>query len=133
MPGSKRKYVLAGLIAIILVYTLYYMMFVYVSHFNDIPRKERHISRLISILIVYGIGFYAFKKYDVKWIRSIWNFIYFAVIIVLILIGIYDWTFGPASMQTRNIAKTLHELLISPILYAGILIVNRILVKVSPE
>jgi hypothetical protein len=133
MPGSRRRYVIAGLLAIILVYTLYYMTFVYVGHFNDIPRKIRHTGRLVSILIVYGVGFYAFKKYDVKWISAIWNFIYFTVIVVLLLIGLYDWSFGPASPQTRNIAKTLHEFLISPILYVGILILNRILIKMSPE
>jgi hypothetical protein len=131
MPGKKRNYVILGLVAIILVYTLYYMLFVYVSYFNDIPRKVRHISRLISIIIVYGIGYCAFKKYDVKWIRSIWNFVYFTVVIMLILIGIYDWSFGPASAQTRNVAKTMHELLISPVLYAGILIINRIIVKMT--
>ena len=131
MPGKKRNYVILGLVAIILVYTLYYMLFVYVSYFKDIPRKVRHISRLISIIVVYGIGYYSFKNYDVKWIRSIWNFIYFTVVIMLILVGIYDWTLGPASASIRNVAKTMHELLISPVLYAGILIINRVVVKLG--
>jgi len=131
MPGKKRNYVILGLVAIILVYTLYYMLFVYVSYFNDIPRKVRHISRLVSIIVVYGIGYYSFKKYDVKWIRSLWNFVYFTVVIMLILIGIYDWTLGPASASIRNVAKTMHELLISPILYAGILIINRVVARIS--
>jgi len=51
---------------------------------------------------------------------------------MLILIGIYDWTLGPASASIRNVAKTMHELLISPILYAGILIINRVVVKMGP-
>lgn len=131
MPGKKRSYVILGLLAIIVVYTLYYMLFVYVSYFNDIPRKLRHVSRLVSIIIVYGIGYYAFKKYEVKWIRSVWNFIYFSVVILLIIAGIYDWTLGPASASIRNVAKTMHELLISPILYAGILIIKRIVVRIS--
>lgn len=132
MSGKKRNYVILGLIAIIIVYTLYYMLFVYVSYFNEIPRKLRHISRLISIIIVYGIGYYAFKSYGVKWICSIWNFVYLTVVIILILIGMYDWTLGPASASIRNVAKTMHELLISPILYAGILIINRVVVKMGP-
>lgn len=131
MPGSKRKYLFIGLAVIIVIYTLYYMGFVYVSNFNQIPRKVRHLSRLVSILFVYGAGFYAFKKYDVKWIRTVWNLVYFAIVILLVFIGVYDWSFGPASMQTRNIAKTLHEFLISPLLYVGLLIINRILVKIA--
>ncbi|MDO3644228.1 MAG: hypothetical protein ACTHMI_21785 [Mucilaginibacter sp.] len=133
MPGKKRNYIILGFIAIVLVYTLYYMLFVYVSYFNDIPRKVRHISRLISIIIVYGIGYYAFKKYDVKWLSSVWNFIYFVVVVMLLLVGIYDWTLGPASASIRNVAKTMHELLISPILYAALLIINRIVARVSPQ
>ncbi|MES2110679.1 MAG: hypothetical protein V4577_18110 [Bacteroidota bacterium] len=133
MPGKKRNYVILGLVAIILVYTLYYMLFVYVSYFNDIPRKLRHISRLISIIIVYGIGYYAFKKYEVKWLSSVWNFVYFTVVIMMILIGVYDWTLGPASASIRNVAKTMHELLISPILYAGILIINRMVVRIGAK
>ena len=133
MPGKKRNYIILGFIAIVLVYTLYYMLFVYVSYFNDIPRKVRHVSRLISIIIVYGIGYYAFKKYDVKWLSSVWNFIYFVVVVMLLLVGIYDWTLGPASASIRNVAKTMHELLISPILYAALLIINRIVARVSPQ
>jgi len=131
MPNSKRKFIILGLLAIAIVYSLYNICLVYVSYYDDIPRKVRHINRLLSILIVYGIGYYSFKKYGVKWISDIWNVIYFAVVIILVLIGLYDWSFGPASMQTRNIAKTLHEFLISPVLYVAILIINRTLVKIG--
>ncbi|HVW98400.1 MAG TPA: hypothetical protein VHA56_20710 [Mucilaginibacter sp.] len=131
MQKSRRKYIVLGLLAILLIYTLYYMAFVYVSYFNEIPRKVRHIARLVSILLVYGIGYYTLKKYGVKWISAIWNYIYFVVVLLLILIGLYDWTLGPASQQIRNVAKTLHEFLISPVLYAGLLIINRMLTKIS--
>ena len=92
MPGSKRRYILTGLILIVIIYTLYYMAFVYVGNYNQIPRRVRHIARLLSILMVYGVGYYSFKKYGVKWISGLWNIIYFVVIILLILIGIYDWS-----------------------------------------
>jgi hypothetical protein len=131
MPGSRRKYILLGLLAIVIVYSLYNLCLVYVSYYDAIPRKVRHLNRFLSILIVYGIGYYSFKKYGVKWMSDIWNVIYAAVVILLVLIGIYDWSLGPASMQVRNIAKTLHEFLISPILYAVILIINKTLARVS--
>jgi hypothetical protein len=131
MASNKRKYILIGLLAIVVVYSLYYLCLVYVSYYDAIPRKVRHINRLLSILIVYGIGYWSFKKYNVKWIRMLWNAIYFTVVILLVLIGLYDWSLGPASMQVRNIAKTLHEFLISPVLFVAILIINKTLVKIS--
>jgi hypothetical protein len=131
MLSKKTRYLLFGLLAIVIVYTLYNLFMVYVSNYDAIPRRVRHFNRLLSIAMVYGIGFYALKRYDVKWIRVIWNTIYLAVVIILLLIGIYDWSLGPASMQIRNVAKTLHEFLISPILYVGLLIINRSLVKIN--
>ena len=126
---SKLKYIIIGVILILLIYTLYYKAVVYVDYFNAIPRKVRHIARLVSILLVYAVGYFTYKKYGIKWMNDLWKVVYLVTIVLLILIGIYDWGFGPASMQVRNIAKTLHEFLISPILYLGIYIINRVLVK----
>ena len=133
MKKNKRLYILGGFFAIVIVYSLYNIYLVDVNYYEDIPRKVRHINRFLSILIVYGIGFYTFKKYDVPWIRTLWNIIYILFLSLLILIGIYDWSLGPASGQIRNIANTFHEFLISPILYVAILIINNTLVKIGQK
>ena len=126
---SKLKYIIIGIILILLIYTLYYKTVVYVNYFNEIPRKVRHIARLVSIILVYAVGYFSYKKYGVKWMTDLWQVVYLVTILLLVLIGLYDWGFGPASMQIRNVAKTLHEFLISPVLYLGIVIINRVLVK----
>jgi hypothetical protein len=131
MIGNKRKYILIGLFAITTVYLLYNIFLVDASYYEDIPRKVRHLSRLLSIIFVYGIGYYSFKNYGEKWIIDIWNIIYFAVIPLLILIGIYDLSLGPASVELRNISKTLHEFLISPVFYVTILIVKKTLGRLN--
>jgi hypothetical protein len=131
MSINKNKFIWFGLLAIEVVYSLYNIFFVYTIHYEDIPRKVRHIVRLFSIVIVYGIGYYSFKKYGVKWIGDIWSIIYIAVVTLLVLIGIYDWALGPSSMQLRNIAKTFHEFLISPVLFVAIVILSKSLSKIS--
>lgn len=127
MAGNKRKYILIGLFAITAVYLLYNIFLVDASYYEDVPRKIRHLSRMLSIILVYGIGYYSFKNYGEKWIIDIWNIIYFTVVPLLILIGIYDLSFGPASVQLRNISKTLHEFLIAPVFYVTILIIKKTL------
>ncbi|WP_343112734.1 hypothetical protein [Mucilaginibacter sp.] len=87
------------------------------------------MSRLASIVLVYATGYFTYKKNGIKWMTDLWKVVYLVTIILLVFIGLYDWSLGPASMQIRNIAKTLHEFLISPILYLGIVIINHILVK----
>ena len=126
MPQSnKRLYLIVGFIAITLVYSLYNIFLIDSSFYWSIPRKFRHFNKLILILIVYGIGTYALKKYTVGWMMQIWHLVHIIVIFSLVLIGMYDWYFHTVSLQLRNIANTFLEILISPMLYICIIILNR--------
>src|ERR1700744_6010291 len=107
--SSKRKYIIIGLIAIIVVYTLYSVFLAYASYANDIPRKVRHINRLLCILVIYGIGYFSFKKVGVKWVVDTWNIIYFSIAFLLVLTGVYDWLLGPSPLGLRAIAKNFNE------------------------
>ena len=122
--GNKRGYIIAGFIAIVVVYSLYNIYLVDVSYYNQIPRKIRHITRFLSIVIVYGVGIYTLKKYMEGWVNGLWNSIYLIATVLLIFIGIYDWSIGGASSQVRNVANTLHEFLISPVLFVVLFIIH---------
>ena len=131
MEPSNRKYVIIGGVAITLMYILYNIFFVYASYYNQIPRHLRHINKMLSILVVYSIGWYSLKSYGVSWLSSLWKIIYAGGVTLLILIGIYDWSLGSASSQVRDVAKTFHECLVSPILFAAIVIVSSTLRKIG--
>ena len=118
-----------GLLAITLIYILYNLFLVDVDYYQSIPRKIRHINKFGSILLVYGIGTWTLKKNTIGWMMLIWHFVYAVTAIALILIGLYDWRFGISSIQLRNIASSLHEFLISPILFVGMGILNSRLLK----
>ena len=118
-----------GLLAITLLYILYNLFLVDVDYYQSIPRKIRHINKFGSILLVYGIGTWTLKKNTIGWMMLIWHFVYAVTAIALILIGLYDWRFGISSIQLRNIASSLHEFLISPILFVGMGILNSRLLK----
>jgi hypothetical protein len=122
-PANKRTYLIGGFICIVLVYSLYNMYLVDVNYYDQIPRKVRHIARFLSIVMVYGIGLYTLKKAMEGWVINIWNIIYLVFASLLIIIGLYDWGTGGASNQLRNIANTLHEFLISPVLFVALYII----------
>lgn len=125
MKVNKTFYIVAGVIIITIVFVAYNFLLAYASYANDIPRKIRHINRFIATIFIFGTGYYAFKKYDVKWLSKIWTICYFTVIILLVLAGLCDWAFGPISAQIRTIAKNLNEFLISPLPFVALYAMSR--------
>lgn len=121
--NNKRAWYLGGFILIVIIYSLYNLYLVDVSYYQSIPRKVRHIGKFAAIVVIYTIGTFALRKYTAEWLMYIWHLLHIAVIVLLLLIGIYDWSFGEISAQFRNVANTLFEFLISPVIYiaAGIL------------
>jgi len=131
MSNEQRRIVLIGLSGIVVVYLLYNIFLVDASYYESIPRNLRHISRFVSLAVVYCIGFFSFKNYGVKWIIDIWNVVYIIITPLLLLIGVYDLTLGPAPEQLKSLSKTLHEFLISPIFYLSMLILRKTLGKIN--
>ncbi|WP_183572433.1 hypothetical protein HDF18_04585 [Mucilaginibacter sp. X5P1] len=122
--SNKQRYYWLGFIIIAVIYSLYNLYLVDVSYYQSIPRKIRHVGKLVAVLTIYGTGTFALKKYTGDWMMFIWHMIHIVIITLLLLIGIYDWTFGAVTMQIRNIADTLFEFLISPVIYIAVGILN---------
>lgn len=133
MLNNKRAYFLLGFLLISVVYALYNIYLVEVNNYADIPKKIRGVYRLLSIVTVYVIGFYFLKKYNSSWIRVFWNALYITIVSLLILIGIYDWSSGHTLSPAKDISSTFYTLLISPLLYTTLLIVNRTLMKIAEK
>ena len=120
----KRLLFFSGLSAIIIVYSLYNLFLIDTSYYYFIPRIIRHFSGFGCILIVYGIGTFCLKKYTISWIMWIWHLFHVTLIVLLLLIGIYTWGWGPITIQWHNLALTLLEFLISPSLYVIMGLIN---------
>ena len=121
---KKRTYFWVGFIIIVVIYSLYNLYLVDVDYYQSIPRKVRHVCKFAAILSIYGIGTFALKKYATAWMMYIWHLLHIIIILILVLIGIYDWSFGEISAQFRNVADTLFEFLISPVIYFAVGILN---------
>src|ERR1700761_4281240 len=121
---SNRQIYWIGFIVIVIIYSLYNLYLVDVGYYQSIPRKVRHIGKFLSILIIYGTGTLALRRTTTEWMMYIWHLIHIVIIILLLLFGIYDWSLGKLSPQMHNMANTLFEFLISPVIYIGVGILN---------
>jgi hypothetical protein len=131
MRGNKRRFILIGLSFIAIIYLLYNIFLVDASYYENIPRTIRHLFRFLSIILVFGAGYFSLKNYGVKWIIDLWNVMYFIIVPLLVLTGLYDLFIGPAPVELKNISKTLHEFLISPVFFVAILIISKNLGKIN--
>jgi uncharacterized membrane protein len=122
--SNKLRWYWIGFIIIVIIYSLYNLYLVDVNYYQSIPRKVRHIGKFICILSIYGTGTLALRKYTVAWMMYLWHLIHIVIITILLLIGLYDWAFGEISVQFRNVAGTLFEFLISPVIYIAVGILN---------
>jgi hypothetical protein len=125
---KARLYFWLGLICISVLYCLYYLYFLYKVS-DDIPLKIRHIGKFLFILAAYGIGVVTLKKQGPAWMVMIWHVIYGAVLLLLLMLGVHDWMVARSTLNQRILAYDLQEILISPILYVGITLIRKSLLK----
>lgn len=132
-PDVKRNRTnwLLGLLIIFLIYSIFYVLF----HDNKdvvlIPRKIRHVIKFLTTLSVYVVGTFYLKKLHAQWMHSLWHLIHIGGLILIISIGLFDWLISPTSKPIRYFANFIQEMLISPVLYVGMSILNQTLARIS--
>src|SRR5579859_2398390 len=106
MPGlhSKQLSFFSGLLAIVVIYSVYNIYFIDTSYYHFIPKIVRHLVGLGCALLIYGIGTYTLKMYNAGWMMLIWHLLHAILIVLFLLIGIYAWGLGPISIQWHNLA-----------------------------
>jgi hypothetical protein len=122
--SEKAKWII-GLVLILIIYTLFYLLFQENKDIALIPRKIRHLIKFITTISVYLLGTLHLGKIKDKWMASVWHFIHLSLLAVLISIGAYDWIFGMVSINIKHFSATIQEFLISPVLYVGMGIMNK--------
>ena len=113
-----------GLSGIVLVYSLYYLLLRDSGHFYAVPRKFRHVYKLLTVAWVYGIGSWSLERMKALWMYGLWHLVHLVLIGFLIVLGCIDWGIGGLPFGWKHIAASIHELLISPVLYVAMVIVN---------
>ncbi|GAC1426562.1 MAG: hypothetical protein NVS1B13_23360 [Flavisolibacter sp.] len=129
---SNRNRFLIGLVAITILYFIY-NVFLDITTLTNIPRQVKHINKLACVLLVYGTGSLILRKFTVSWMMQLWHIMHLSVILLLLLIGFYDWWQGMITPETRNIANSLFDFLISPVLYVSMGLLQLTVVKTTAK
>lgn len=128
---SNKQLYWIGFVLIVIIYSLYNLYLADVDYYQSIPRKLRHVGKFSAILAIYATGTFTLKRYTAIWMMYIWHLVHIIIITLLLLIGIYDWSFGEVSLQFHNIADTLFEFLVSPLIYIAVGIINNAFKRAS--
>ncbi|MFY7901204.1 MAG: hypothetical protein ACOVNY_13530 [Chitinophagaceae bacterium] len=68
------------------------------------PRLLKHIAYVVWLSIIYGIGFWAIYQTKIAWLKTLWNYVYLLVFVILLAAGFYEMLIG-------SLHKKLNDLL----------------------
>jgi len=122
--NDRAKWI-GGLLCVILLYSLFYVLFADRAYTLTIPRKIRHVIKFGTTVAVYLVGTYHLGQLKDKWMSTLWHFIHISLLFTITAIGAYDWIFGMVNLKTKEMAASMQEFLISPVLYFAMGLVNQ--------
>jgi|SRR5579859_388279 len=126
LSDNRRLIFISGLLAIAIVHGVYNLYLLSPAVLDDTSRTVRHIIKFGSVLIVYCIGLFVFRKYFPAWLIQVWHVMYIGLLLILVLLGIYDERVRGLPLQFHDMAKSLREFLVSPIPYVIAAIIKRV-------
>ena len=118
-----------GLIFIIIVYAAFYIFFSENQASKLIPVKTRHLIKFTSTIIVYFIGTIHLRMLKDSWMYTLWHFVHIVGLLILMLMGFVHWYLFEFNAHIKGYAVMVQELLMSPILYVAMGILNKSLKK----
>jgi len=120
---SHKVRFIMGLVFIVLIYSAYYLYFLENTNF-ELTRKARHAVTFLTTIIIYFVGTLHLGKLSDSWMSFIWHIVHISGLCILTSLGLYDWLIEEISLSLRSFAKSIQEILISPVLYVGMGLLN---------
>jgi hypothetical protein len=122
-PDKSRLFFFLGLLAIVILYSFYALHVMDPDIYKTMPRSVRRLYKFGTVLLVYAIGIFVYRKSAPGWLLQLWHIFYLSSVTLLLLLAFYDARVSLLPLPFRNAIITFHEFLISPIPYviAGIL------------
>jgi len=126
---SDRFRFIAGLVLIVIIYSSYYIYFVENQNFISKSKLVLHLIRLSTTVIIYIIGTVHLGKLKDNWMSSLWHFIHISGLCIITSLGLISWFIIDIGLDLKEFAYTVQELLISPVLYVAMGLLNSSLNK----
>ena len=128
---SDKIRFISGLVFIVIIYSLFYIYFLENKNTLPISRRLKHIISFGSTITVYFVGTYHLGKLKDTWMSSLWHLIHISGLLIITSLGFFDWFISEINLNLRQFAQSIQEILISPVLYVAMGLLNRSLKKDS--
>lgn len=93
----------------------------------ELPKLTFHLIRFGTTIVVYFIGTFHLGKLEDSWMSKIWHLVHIGGLIIITSMGLFDWFILDIGRPAKQFAHTIQELLISPVLYVAMGILNNVL------
>jgi len=113
---QKRDFI-TGLVVLVIIYSAYYLL---VADNDRIIQKTPwviHSIKILVVLAIYFAGTYFLSRLPKKWLKQLWHLVHIVLISVLVLLWTWHFAITPLPLNLRNFGYSIHEFLISPLLY----------------
>ncbi|GAB1857692.1 hypothetical protein MHTCC0001_25290 [Flavobacteriaceae bacterium MHTCC 0001] len=125
--SDKLRFIF-GLIFIVAIYSWYYLFFITEDQsWMELPKLTFHLIRFATTVAVYFIGTFHLGKLKDSWMSKIWHLVHIGGLIIITSMGLFDWFIMGISRNLKDFAHTVQEILISPVLYVAMGILNKAL------
>lgn len=127
---SDKVRFIAGLALIIIIYSCYHLFFEN-EYFNIVPTIVIPLFRFTTTIAVYFIGTFHLGKLKDKWMSSLWHLVHISGLCIITSLGLFSWFILQIPLSLKEFALTIQEILISPVLYVAMGLLNKSLKKGS--
>lgn len=125
--NSDKSRFIAGLIFIVIIYSWNYLYFVEHKNPFSLPKNTRHFISFAVTLVVYLIGTFHLGKLKDTWMSSIWHIVHVSGLAIMISLGLINWFIIELNLSLKHLVYTIQEVLISPVLYVAMGLLNKTL------
>ena len=123
---SDKIRFITGLIFIIIIYSWFVL---FMENTNAFPVKIRHLITFITTIGVYLVGTFHLGKMKYKWLPSLWHLVNISGLCIIIVLGLFNWFIMEVGISIKLLGRGIQELIMSPVLYVAIYLLNRSLNK----
>ncbi|MFD2724906.1 hypothetical protein [Hyunsoonleella rubra] len=131
-PSDKVRFI-SGLIIILIIYTFHYVYLAENPDMISVPKYILHLARFAVTMAVYFVGTFHLGKLKDTWMSTIWHMVHISGLCIIAGLGGFNWLISDISIYLKDFTNSVQEILISPVLYLAMGILNRTLNKKTSD
>lgn len=115
-----------GLVVLLLIYSAYYLLYADNRNLEPQNKAVSHAIKIGIVFVIYLTGSLFLRKLPQPWLLQVWHLIHISLISLLISLWAWHFLVSPLPQNMRKLGNSIHEFLISPLLYLATGLLGRV-------